>query len=163
MAQSHPSAFIEEVADESQPQPDSSGDEADDVAVEDALAPGTSSKKKKKKKSKAAKALSAFQMKASISQPLVDEVLKRVQAEVGPSHPEANEQTVREALKQLKVKDYLEGKDGLGGKNKKDMGDYKVSRSTQLASAYTDPSECTVLGHPTRLETWCASRTMTSL
>ncbi|KAH7103465.1 Myristoyl-CoA:protein N-myristoyltransferase, N-terminal domain-containing protein [Auriculariales sp. MPI-PUGE-AT-0066] len=125
------SAFIEEVPDE---QHESSGGELEDATVEDVLAPGSSAgKKKKKKKSKAAKALSAFQMKASVSQPLVDEVLKRVQAEVGPSHPEANEQSVREALQQLKVNDYLEGKSGLGGKNKKDMGDYKFW-STQPVS-----------------------------
>ncbi|TFY67081.1 hypothetical protein EVG20_g4072 [Dentipellis fragilis] len=66
-----------------------------------------SSKKKKKKRSKAAKILSTLK---------------------GNEHgdvPGADEETIRQVLNQLKIQEVLQGKSGLGGKNKKDAGDHK--------------------------------------
>ena len=44
----------------------------------------------------------------------------------GEDSAAADEETVRELLKQLKLKDVAEGKAGFGGKNGKDTGDHKV-------------------------------------
>jgi len=86
----------------------------------------TSPKKKKKKKSKAAKALSALKGDA-VPQAVVDAALERVKQEHGESAAGADESAVRMLLEQLKIKDVIQGKSGLGGKNKKDAGDHKVS------------------------------------
>lgn len=127
------SAHIEEV-----PADDVNANESDgelDDAADDVLAPaeGSSSgaKKKKKKKSKLAK------LQPSIPQPVLDEVLKRVRDQVGQDNPDATEANVREALDQMKLMDYVKGKAGIGGKNKKDMGEYKV-RTACRALRYAD-------------------------
>ncbi|KZV82297.1 hypothetical protein EXIGLDRAFT_843863, partial [Exidia glandulosa HHB12029] len=98
------SGHIEVPADDVQATHESDG-ELDDVDHdgEDTLAPadGPSSstaapKKKKKKKSKLAK------LTASIPQPVVDEVLKRVKEQVGEDNPDATEENVRKTLDDMK-------------------------------------------------------------
>jgi glycylpeptide N-tetradecanoyltransferase len=84
-----------------------------------------SSKKKKKKRSKIARAISALKGD-SVPQAVVDQVVAKVKEEHGENSAAANEETIREVLKQLKLKDVAEGKAGLGGKNRKDTGDHKV-------------------------------------
>ena len=102
-----------------------SEDERGDAALAEASTPSTSSTKKKKKRSKAAKALNALKGgKDSIPQDVVKAVLEKVQ-ETGQA-PGADEATVRMALEQMKIKDVIQGKSGIGGKNKKDTGGHKV-------------------------------------
>jgi glycylpeptide N-tetradecanoyltransferase len=87
--------------------------------------PSRPSKKKKKKRSKIARAISALKGDA-VPQAVVDQVVAKVKEEHGESSPAADEDAVRQLLKQLRLKDVAEGKVGLGGKNKKDTGDHKV-------------------------------------
>lgn len=99
-----------------------------------------SKKKKKKKKSKAAKALSSIVDKVSgkdesgknIPRELVDEVLDRVKQENPEESRDLDSEGVRKALAALKVMDVIEGKSGLGGKNRKDIGEHKVSAPTSI-------------------------------
>lgn len=84
-----------------------------------------SNKKKKKKRSKIARAISAIKGD-SVPQAVVDQVVAKVKEEHGEDSAAADEETVRELLKQLKLKDVAEGKAGFGGKNRKDTGDHKV-------------------------------------
>ncbi|KAI0647303.1 N-myristoyl transferase [Trametes meyenii] len=89
-----------------------------------ATSPATSSKKKKKKRSKAAKALNALRggSKDAISEDVVEMVLEKVRAEGVPA---ADHETVRKALEQMKIKDVVQGKSGVGGRGKKEMGGHK--------------------------------------
>lgn len=140
-------ARAEEVSDESEARPNGNNPEEDEVDgegsgsdLEDEIdgTPGagpsdspaaagasTSSKKKKKKRSKAAKALATLKGDA-VPQKLVDTVLEKVKEEHGENLPGADAETVRQLLEQLKIKDVMQGKAGLGGKNRKDAGDHKV-------------------------------------
>jgi hypothetical protein len=111
---------------------DESGSESDDAEVPaDPAAAGSESgpsrpsKKKKKKRSKVARAISALKGD-SVPRAVVDQVMAKVVEEHGEDSAVADEDTVREVLKQLKLKDVAEGKAGLFGKNKKDTGDHKV-------------------------------------
>jgi glycylpeptide N-tetradecanoyltransferase len=132
---SHQKAYIEEVIDatEAEAAPPSASDSSDSEhqaeAPPDLPASSTSastSKKKKKKKSKAARALAALRPQGAIPQSLVDQVLEKVKAEHGEGAPGADEAHVRMALEQLKVGDVIKGKAGIGGKNRKEMGEHKV-------------------------------------
>lgn len=129
-------AKVEEVIDTTQilEQPaESSESDVDDeehIEGEDGT-PGeasqpSSSKKKKKKKSKAMKALNALRGKKEIPQAVVDQVLEKVKAEGGQDAAGADEAAVRAALEHLKIMDVAKGKVGIGGKNKKDLGEHKV-------------------------------------
>lgn len=94
-----------------------------------AATPSTAGKKKKKKRSKVAKALSALRPGASkdaISDDVVKIVLDKVRAEGGEAAAAADPEMVRQALEQMKLRELLEGKAGIGGKNKKDTGGHKV-------------------------------------
>ena len=87
--------------------------------------PSRSSKKKKKKRSKIARAISAIKGDY-VPQAVVDQVVAKVKEEHGEDSAAADEDTIRDLLKQLKLKDVAEGKAGFFGKNKKDTGDHKV-------------------------------------
>ena len=97
-----------------------------------------SKKKKKKKKSRASKALNAIVDKvsgrdnegANIPDEVVGEVLDRVKRE-NPESKGLDSDEVRRTLAALKIMDVLEGKSGLGGKNRKDMGEHTVSLVSQ--------------------------------
>jgi glycylpeptide N-tetradecanoyltransferase len=108
---------------------DESSSESDDAEVPAAAGsesgPSRPSKKKKKKRSKIARAISALKGD-SVPQAVVDQVMAKVKEEHGEDSAFADESTVHEVLKQLKLKDVAEGKAGLFGKNKKDTGDHKV-------------------------------------
>ncbi|KJA27117.1 hypothetical protein HYPSUDRAFT_987574 [Hypholoma sublateritium FD-334 SS-4] len=98
-------------------------------AAEGAAVPSssTSAKKKKKKKSKAKKLLDGIiNSKDGIPEEVVGTVLDKVKAEGGSAALEANAENVREALRQMKIMDVVRGKAGVGGLNKKDMGEHKV-------------------------------------
>ncbi|KAF9484744.1 N-myristoyl transferase [Pholiota conissans] len=136
--------------------PDSSDHESDSdgeqhgqagVAGESSV-PSTSnsSKKKKKKKSKAKKLLP----NDGIPQAVVDQVLDKVKAEGGPASLEVNAENVREALKQMRIMDVVQGKAGIGGLNKKDMGEHKfwatqpvpqVGEGPAVEDGYIEPSK----------------------
>ena len=81
--------------------------------------------KKKKKRSKVSRAISALKGD-SVPQAIVDRVVAKVKEEHGEDSPAADEDAVRQLLKQLKLRDVAEGKAGLGGKHRKDAGDHKV-------------------------------------
>jgi len=95
------------------------------AAAESGPGPSRPSKKKKKKRSKVARAVDALKGD-SVPQAVVDQVVAKVKEEHGEDSAAADEETIRELLKQLKLRDVAEGKAGLGGKNRKDTGDHKV-------------------------------------
>ena len=98
---------------------ESGGSEPDQPTNEPGPQTSSSKKKKKKKKSKLARILNPS---GAAEDKLVETVLEKVKAE----HADADEATVRAALQQLKLKDVISGKSGLGGKNQKDTGGHKV-------------------------------------
>jgi glycylpeptide N-tetradecanoyltransferase len=102
------------------------GDDFSDLdgVEQDENQPSTSQKKKKKKKIK--KALNALRAKDEIPQQVVNRVMDKVKEGHGEGSLNANEENVRAALEQLRIMDVAKGKAGLGGKNKKDMGQHKV-------------------------------------
>ncbi|KAI0041127.1 N-myristoyl transferase [Auriscalpium vulgare] len=101
--------------------------------------PSTSSKKKKKKRSKVAKAINMLKGK-EVPQQVVDQVLEKVQEQHGDV-PGADEATVRALLEQLKINDVIQGKAGLGGKNKKDAGDHKFWATQPVPHSNEDRGE----------------------
>jgi hypothetical protein len=103
----------------------SGSDEEVPMAAASESGPSRPSKKKKKKRSKIARAISAIKGD-SVPQAVVDQVVAKVKEEHGEDSAAADEETIRDLLKQLKLKDVAEGKAGFFGKNKKDTGDHKV-------------------------------------
>jgi hypothetical protein len=103
----------------------SGSDEEGPMAAASESGPSRPSKKKKKKRSKVARVISAIKGD-SVPQAVVDKVVAKVKEEHGEDSAAADEETIRELLKQLKLKDVAEGKAGFFGKNKKDTGDHKV-------------------------------------
>ncbi|KAN0136941.1 Myristoyl-CoA:protein N-myristoyltransferase, N-terminal domain containing protein [Lactarius tabidus] len=85
---------------------------------------GSSRPSKKKKRSKISRAISALKGD-SVPQSVVDQVVAKVKEEHGEDSPAADEEAVRQLLKQLKLKDVADGKAGFGGKHRKDAGDHK--------------------------------------
>jgi glycylpeptide N-tetradecanoyltransferase len=135
---SYQKARIEEVAITVEPEhaeDDGSGSEPEDdvhhfengeaADVAESSQAASLPKKKKKKKSKAVRALNALRGKHEIPQAIVDQVLNTVKAEGGQDAAGADEASVRAALEQLKIMDVVQGKAGLGGRNKKDLGEHK--------------------------------------
>jgi len=107
-------------------------------------------KKKKKKKSKAARALAALRPQETIPQAIVDEVLHKVKTEDGPGARDINEAEVRKALELLKIGEVIKGKAGIGGKNRKEMGEHKfwqtqpvpqLGEVPPLDDGYIEPSK----------------------
>ena len=91
--------------------------------------------KKKKKKSKLSKALNALKGSSSstplaaddIPQELVDVVVAKVREEHGQNAPGTDEASVRLALAQMGIKDVVQGKAGISGRGRKDLGEHKVN------------------------------------
>ncbi|KAI0752837.1 N-myristoyl transferase [Daedaleopsis nitida] len=113
---------------------DSEGSEDEDEAAAastssgmQTVTPSTISKKKKKKRSKIAKALNSLRGggKDTIPDDVVKIVLEKVRAEGGEAAANADTETVRMALEQMKLKEVVKGNVGIGGKNKKDTGGHK--------------------------------------
>jgi glycylpeptide N-tetradecanoyltransferase len=122
---------------------DSEGEEQEDDKVASAPSTSTSQKKKKKKKSRAKKILNAIRGNEEIPQAVVDQVLDKVKAEGGPGSSEANAENVRLALQEMKIMEVVKGKAGVGGLNKKDLGEHKVrhySRQLKRVMSITLPS-----------------------
>jgi glycylpeptide N-tetradecanoyltransferase len=119
---------------------DSGEDEEPTAGPSDSIpAASSSSKKKKKKRSKVAKILNTLKGN-EVPQVMVDKVMEKVKEEHG-DQPGMDEESIRRLLEQLKINDVLQGKSGLGGKNKKEVGDHKVC--TRLLESI----------HPTDLDT----------
>ena len=116
-----------------------------------ASASASTSKKKKKKKSKAARALAALRPQGAIPQSLVDQVVEKVKAEHGEGAPGTDEAHVRMALEQLKVGDVIKGKAGIGGKNRKEMGEHKVRQPDASLTLFN--ADTIVLGDTTSTST----------
>lgn len=149
--QSAKSGKVEEVDD---PEEDDENTKWDLEGGEDpAPVEGGKKKRKRKGKGKVTQALnnvisaaSGGKGKDKLPQPLVDTVVQLVNSEggvvrddlpdAGPSTSKivaapgekkiVTEDEVRKILEALKVAEVLQGKTGLGGKNAKDMGEYKV-------------------------------------
>lgn len=132
---------------EDQEQAEQTGSEEEAHSVDEPA--GTSStigssagKKKMKKKSKMSKVLASLKGKSGIPDELVNRVLDKVKAEGGVPEEDLTTENIREVLNQLKIMDVVQGKAGIGGLNKKDMGEHKVGSGplrgewlTQLISA----------------------------
>lgn len=82
--------------------------------------------KKKRKNSKVSKALSALKGKSGVPDELVNRVLDKVKAEGSVPEQDLTTENIREVLNQLKIMDVVQGKAGIGGLNKTDMGEHKV-------------------------------------
>ena len=129
-------AYIEEVVENvgggQNDEEDSHGEDQDQPQASSSSAPAPSGgkKKKNKKKSKISKLLHPGE---EIPQQLVNHVVNEVQAKHGAGTEGTDEASVRALLEQLKIIDVLKGKSGLGGKNRKDMGEHKVSVSDSEA------------------------------
>ncbi|KAH7871732.1 N-myristoyl transferase [Lentinula edodes] len=145
-----PTSKIEEIIDTTQDS-DAQDDSDDNIAVENehddaehqqgpSSSTASSSKKKKKKRSKAAKALNALTGK-SIPQALVDQVLDTVKAEGGEGSEQANAENVRQVLEHMKIMEIVKGKAGLGGLNKKDMGEHKFWSTQPVPQLGEGPPE----------------------
>ena len=131
-------AYIEEVEenveDGQNGEEDSHGEDQGQPQASSSSAPAPGSgKKKKKKKSKVSKLL---QPGGEIPQQLVNHVVNEVQAKHGAGTEGTDEASVRALLEQLKIIDVLKGKSGIGGKNRKDMGEHKVSVSDSGAVSW---------------------------
>lgn len=88
----------------------------------------TSSTSQRKKKKKTKKLFGGG--KDEIPQDLVDRVLDQVKGDDAVAGSEnVNAENVREALEQLKIMEVAKGKVGLGGLNKKDVGEHKVRKT----------------------------------
>ncbi|KAK7054778.1 glycylpeptide N-tetradecanoyltransferase [Paramarasmius palmivorus] len=138
------STKIEEVIDTTQDSDDHESEEEEQNEPVPSTSAGTSSssKKKKKKKSKAIKALNALTGKASL--------WRRLKAEGAEGSELANEENVRQALEQMKIMDVVKGKAGIGGINKKQMGEHKfwgtqpvpqLGEGPPLEDGYIEPSK----------------------
>lgn len=100
----------------------SNSDSEREVTTQEDTVSSTSQKKKKKKKKKFLGG-----GKDEIPQNLVDRVLDKVKEEGAVAGSDnVNAENVREALEQLKIMEVAKGKVGLGGVNKKDIGEHKV-------------------------------------
>ncbi|KAF9013912.1 N-myristoyl transferase [Cyathus striatus] len=118
--------------------------------IDTPVASTSQNKKKKKKKSKAAKALNALRGKDELPSEVVDHVLNTVKAEGSLSAEQMTHENVRQALEQLKIMDVVKGKAGLGGHNKKNMGEHKfwatqpvpqLGEGPPLDDGYIEPSK----------------------
>ncbi|KAG6866998.1 hypothetical protein C0991_003914 [Blastosporella zonata] len=126
-------------------------EDSSDIDAADIVSPSAStSQKKKKKKSKASKALGALRGNSEIPQKLVDHVLDQVKAEGAVGSSDANQKNVREVLEKLKIMDVVKGKAGIGGINKKDMGEHKfwgtqpvpqLGEGPPIEDGYIEPSK----------------------
>ncbi|KAJ7581232.1 N-myristoyl transferase [Mycena floridula] len=148
MSSSKIEEIVEPVDEQGDDQEDEHG-ESDDH--EDVAAVPSSSKKKKKKKSKAAKALSALTGRSNnIPQALVDRVFDQVKADGASGSEGATEEHVRQVLEEMKIMDVVKGKAGIGGINKKDLGEHKfwatqpvpqLGEGPPLEDGYIEPSQ----------------------
>lgn len=153
---SHPSARIEEVVEEADVDDAerSSGEDSgpEDLQPDD-VAQSSTSKKKKKKRSKSARALQNLVKGKSGSSEIPQELVDTVLAKTKETHPgleNVDQDSVRKALEALKVMDVLEGKAGLGGRNQKEMGEYKVDDAHRLLCYLAEPGRInTVLENAT--------------
>ena len=117
--------------------------------------PSQPSKKKKKKRSKISRAISALKGDA-VPQAVVDQVVAKVKEQHGEDSPAADEEAVRQLLKQLKLRDVAEGKAGLGGKHRKDAGDHKVRLPLyRICSKLFVSLMASVLGDAACPSLWC--------
>lgn len=107
------------------PDPEEISDSDSERVIQDVAVPSTSQKKKKKQKSKITKSSSGG--KDEIPQELVDRVLDQVKGDRAVAGSDnVNEENVRETLKRLEIMEVARGKAGLGGLNKKDVGEHKA-------------------------------------
>ena len=99
-----------------------SNSDSEQEVIHDDTVSSTSQRKNKKKKKKLFSG-----GKDEVPQDLVDRVLDQVKGDHAVAGSDnVNAENVREALEQLKIMEVAKGKVGLGGVNKKDVGEHKV-------------------------------------
>ncbi|KAF8921139.1 N-myristoyl transferase [Mucidula mucida] len=133
------SSKIEEVVDDAKDTEDVTDSEAEQELPQESTSTAAPSKKKKKKKSKAARALSALTGKSEIPDEVVNRVLDVVQSKGGANSQEATAENVRALLEQMKIMDVAKGKTGIGGINKKDMGEHKFWKTQPVPQPGEEP------------------------
>ncbi|KAL5529694.1 hypothetical protein ACEPAG_5679 [Sanghuangporus baumii] len=117
------------------------GDDVDTPGAGSSMS-ASQSKKKKKKRSKAAKVLNALKPgQKEIPQSIVDQVMVKVREEHGEGAPGTDEETVRKALEQLKIMDVIQGKAGVAGRGKKDLGTHKFWATQPVPQPGEGPPE----------------------
>lgn len=122
MSSQNEKAKAAETVDNVNPDPEENSDSEREVITHEDTVPSTSQKKKKKKKKKFLGG-----GKDEIPQKLVDRVLDKVKEDSSlAGSDDVNAENVREALEQLKIMEVAKGRAGLGGVNKKDVGEHKV-------------------------------------
>ena len=124
MSSQNQKAKATEIVDVVNPVPEeiSNSDSEPEIIQDDNTVSSTSQKKKKKKKKKL-----FSRGKNEVPQDLVDRVLDQVKGDGAVAGSEnINAEDVRETLEQLKIMEVAKGKVGLGGVNKKDIGEHKV-------------------------------------
>jgi hypothetical protein len=136
---------VETVNDDNQLSAEESGGSEPERATNESIAQ-TPSKKNKKKKSKVSRLLNPV---AGVEEEIVETVFHKVKAE----HTGVDESSIRATIRQLKLKDVIVGKSGLGGKNQKETGGHRVRDYHAFYVRYSDGSP-TVLGHPTSPTIW---------
>ncbi|KAG8217840.1 N-myristoyl transferase [Butyriboletus roseoflavus] len=125
MSHTNPIQEIIDTTHESDREDHSSGSEPEHPGHKDNSleAPqASSSKRKKKKKSRATRILDSLRGN-EISQSVVDDVVKAVEAGSDIASPDA--EAVRQALNHLKLMDALKGKTGITGRGKNTLGEHK--------------------------------------
>lgn len=128
------SGYIEEVIDDdelkNQQQLEDEASEGEDQEGghenEGAAEPSSSATVSKGKKSKKKKKAKGNKDANDIPQAVVDHVVSEIRQKHGSSTTESlDEAHVRMALDKLRIMDVLKGKSGIGGKNRKEMGEHK--------------------------------------
>lgn len=127
------SSGSEDSEDVNSTQPSQAGPSEAGASAPNASA-GASSRKKKKKKSKVTKLLSALRPNDTLHEAIVDHVMSKASEQQEATAPgtasdgaKMDREAIRKALEQLQLGDVLKGKAGIGGKNRKEMGEHKVS------------------------------------
>ncbi|KAL0581560.1 glycylpeptide N-tetradecanoyltransferase [Marasmius crinis-equi] len=146
-------AKVGDVIDTTQDSDGHESSEGEDIneQEQDTAATSSSSKKKKKKRSKARKVLNSLTGKSDeIPEEVVEKVLETVKASGVEGSEQADADNVRQALEHMKIMDVVKGKAGIGGINKKQMGEHKfwatqpvpqLGEGPPLEDGYIEPSK----------------------
>lgn len=126
---------VTKLTSDAEPSDDEEGAEAIDQGH---ASSSTSDKKKKKKRSKAKKILDAFTAKKAVPQAVLEKIVDKVKEDGEPGSETIDAEDVRQVLQQIRIRDILKGKSGIGGNNWKDVGEHKVLFSLLVTNQSPD-------------------------